>query len=167
MENKQEPRGIRNNNPLNIRYCQRNEWLGRKGETDKKDKSFEEFKSMYFGIRAGFILISNYIRSGHRTVELIITRWAPLTENKTEDYIRHVCEWSGFDRQQVIDPDNPNDMISLVYAMIRVECGKWGWEWKMYVAAAYVTWRTNAKPLHEGRYEMVIDAIETVLGGPC
>ena len=56
-----EPRGIRNNNPLNIRYVEKNEWKGRVKNEDKKDQKFEEFVSMQWGFRAAFMLIHNYI----------------------------------------------------------------------------------------------------------
>ena len=51
------PRGIRNNNPLNIVKGQN--WKGeRHPQTDRR---FEEFESMQYGIRAGFKLLRNYI----------------------------------------------------------------------------------------------------------
>ena len=52
-----EIRGIRNNNPLNIRKG--NSW---KGERPKQtDDQFEEFVSMEYGLRAGFKLMRNHI----------------------------------------------------------------------------------------------------------
>lgn len=38
MSNQTTPRGIRNNNPLNIRYNVNNKWCGRV-ETEKKTRS--------------------------------------------------------------------------------------------------------------------------------
>jgi hypothetical protein len=43
------PRGIRNNNPLNIRHSA-DQWQGACEE--QKDKSFVQFKSMAYGYRA-------------------------------------------------------------------------------------------------------------------
>ena len=159
------PRGIRNNNPLNIRFSEHNAWLGRKEYDNKTDKSFEEFTDLYYGLRAGIILLRRYIEQGCNSVERIIQRWAPMSENNTEAYIKHVCEWSGFNRQQKIRWENPNDMIALVSTMMRVECGVSGMEWKKRVAAAYVTYRTVIPATHEGRYEMILAAIESVMGG--
>ena len=98
-EELKQPRGLRNNNPLNIRFSEYNEWLGRV-EKDKSDNSFEEFISLYFGIRAGIILLRRYIERGINTPRLIIRHWAPSNENNTEKYIENVCEWSGLERDE-------------------------------------------------------------------
>ena len=45
-------RGIRNNNPGNIRNSDAIDWKGEVNSKDKKDKAFEEFKTMPDGIRA-------------------------------------------------------------------------------------------------------------------
>lgn len=120
------PRGIRNNNPLNIRVG--NNWKGERPE--KKDKSFEEFTSMEYGVRAGFIIIRKYM-SGYNgltrkfnTVDLIIRRWAPSVENNTEAYINQVCKLSGIPRHQKMTFSQRSLMVALVDAMVRVECGQ-------------------------------------------
>ena len=57
MMEKKLPRGIRNNNPLNIRKG--NNW---KGEVSSStDGEFEQFVSMQMGIRAGFKILKNYM----------------------------------------------------------------------------------------------------------
>ena len=74
------PRGIRNNNPLNIRIG--NNWAGEK--TPNTDGTFEQFVSMAYGIRAALIIIHNYMyKYKLTTIEKIISRWAPRFENKT------------------------------------------------------------------------------------
>ena len=52
-----EPRGIRNNNPLNIRHSA-DRWQGARGE--QKDKSFVQFKSMAYGYRAAWKTLQSY-----------------------------------------------------------------------------------------------------------
>ena len=47
-----KPRGLRNNNPLNIRHSADNF----QGEIKGDDKSFKTFSSMPYGYRAGFVL---------------------------------------------------------------------------------------------------------------
>ena len=116
------PRGIRNNNPLNIRHSRNNRWQG--VYEQQTDPEFVRFASMQFGIRAGFIIIRNYIRQGHKDVASIISRWAPSNENNTEAYIRHVCEISGLSPFQELRFEDKDTMVALVGAMIRVECGK-------------------------------------------
>lgn len=121
MPSKKEPRGIRNNNPLNIRIG--NTWLGE--VPHPTESSFEQFVSMAYGIRAGFIILRRYIRRYQRnTIRKIISSWAPANENATEKYIAFVA------KDMKIDPDEPilyEDVItmaSLVDAMIMMECGQ-------------------------------------------
>lgn len=118
-------RGIRNNNPLNIRKG--NNWKGER--PIQTDKAFEEYESMEYGIRAGFYLLRKYM-SGYsgltqkfNTIELIIRRWAPPTENATRRYIDAVCKETGIPAKQKLSFDNKKVMCDIVAAMIRVECG--------------------------------------------
>ena len=115
-------RGIRNNNPLNIRHNRNNRWQG--VYEQQTDPEFVRFASMQFGIRAGFIIIRNYIKQGHKDVASIISHWAPSSENNTEAYIRHVCEMSGLSPFQELHFEDHDTMVRLVDAMIRVEVGK-------------------------------------------
>ena len=121
MTNSKIPRGIRNNNPLNIRIG--NTWLGE--VTNPTDDEFEQFVQVSFGLRAGFILLKRYInRYKLNTIEKIISRWAPGNENNTRSYIGNVA------KRMNIDPDTPllyedrDTMCALVYAMIYVENGQ-------------------------------------------
>lgn len=81
-------RGIRNNNPANIRRgCN---W---KGLAEKQtDKEFCQFVTMTWGVRALLVTLRTYVRKYHlHTVREIITRWAPPSDgNNTEKYIEFV-----------------------------------------------------------------------------
>ena len=118
--NSKAPRGIRNNNPLNIRIG--NCW---KGEvTIPTDKQFEQFTHMKWGVRAGFIILRNYIvRYKLKTIPEIISRWAPNNENDTAKYIEAVCKFSGFDRSYQFTWWARDDMYALFHAMCKVENG--------------------------------------------
>lgn len=108
------PRGIRNNNPLNIRIG--NNWQGEVAKPT--DLQFEQFTEMKYGVRAAFKLLHNYIeRYKLNTIEKIVRRWAPSSENNTEAYIKHVCEWTGFGRTQVLHTNKPFEMLWLLIAM--------------------------------------------------
>lgn len=115
------PRGIRNNNPLNIRIG--NVWLG---EVDNPtDRSFEQFKQMEYGIRAGFVILRRYIRRyGRDTIAEIVSAWAPANENNTQAYINSVSMKMGIAPDVHIKFEDRNTMCALVDAMIRVECGQ-------------------------------------------
>ena len=77
---KRVARGIRNNNPGNIRKGIK--WLGR--VEPGKDASFVEFQSMPYGIRALYVDLINKHKGGLRTVRDIIYRYAPPSENLTD-----------------------------------------------------------------------------------
>lgn len=121
-----QPRGIRNNNPLNIRKG--NNWLGE--ISPQSDKEFEQFESMTMGVRAGLKILRNYITGydGHRqpidTIEGIITRWAPPSENDTRKYIDRVSALTGIHPRQTLWFNRRRDIVAIVDAMIRVECGQ-------------------------------------------
>ena len=115
------PRGIRNNNPLNIRIG--NTWLGER--PNPTDDAFEEFVSMKYGIRAAFIILRRYIRRYHKnTVPAIISTWAPASENNTQRYIDTVCKLANLTPEQEIDYADKATMVRLVDAMAFVECGQ-------------------------------------------
>lgn len=81
-------RGIRNNNPANIRRG--SYWRGLVNKPT--DKEFCQFISMSWGVRALLITLRTYVVKHHlHTVREIITRWAPPTDgNNTERYIEYV-----------------------------------------------------------------------------
>lgn len=121
MNKKPIPRGIRNCNPLNIRIG--NVWLGEVPQPT--DNEFEQFVSMFYGLRAGFILLRRYIRRYHlTTVPDIISRWAPGSENNTVKYIDTVCQLSGIAPDAQLDYGDEETLVNLVDAMILVECGQ-------------------------------------------
>lgn len=74
------------NNPFNIRAnCVR--WKGRVGS----ECGFVKFLTVDYGLRAGVVLLRNYIRKGFDTISSIIKRYAPESENNTSAYIAYVC----------------------------------------------------------------------------
>lgn len=113
------PRGIRNNNPLNIRLG--DNWRGLRQE--QTDKAFCQFVSMEYGLRAAFIILFNYLKKKVDTPDKIIKRWAPPTENKTESYIEFVCSGGYLDRHARIIKTDKQKLCRLVWAMAQYECG--------------------------------------------
>ena len=121
------PRGIRNNNPMNIRKG--NSWIGER--YPQVDREFEEFQTLEYGIRAAFKLMRNYITgfSGrsvkYNTIRKLIRRWAPPTENATQRYIDFVCKEVDKDQNEVIFFSDRKLMVMICRAMAFVECGQW------------------------------------------
>ena len=88
------PRGLRNNNPLNIRHSA-SRWQG--ARVEQTDKSFVQFTSMTMGYRAAWRILETYYKrfeAQHKpfTPRNIILRWAPPNENDSEAYLRRVCQ---------------------------------------------------------------------------
>lgn len=113
------PRGIRNNNPFNIKDSA----IGWKGETGRNDdKTFEEFGNPVDGIRAGVRILLNYKRK-HRinTVRALVNRFAPPVENDTGSYVRAVADAVGFPPDYEIDLEQ--HLLTLSRAIIKHENG--------------------------------------------
>lgn len=127
-------RGIRNNNPGNIRWG--DEWKGLVPETQRTDKSFCQFKSAEYGIRAMIIILRNYQRKhGLKTISGIINRWAPTNENDTQSYINSVAKATGVDPDQRIDTSDSRFMMKLLQAIIQHENGDQPYSFDVFVKA--------------------------------
>ena len=137
-----QPRGLRNNNPLNIRLSS-DRWQGQvlpqraiaeseqlvtEGKVGKSGEgAFCVFESMAYGWRAAFRLLCHtyYKKYGLKTIRAIITRWAPPKENDTQYYIRSVAERTGIgaDRELGDPQTHPAQWMMIGIAMAIVECG--------------------------------------------
>lgn len=118
-------RGIRNNNPLNIRYG--SNWKGMHPNSKLMDSQFCVFTRPWWGFRAAFITLRTYYNVHKcRTLSQIITRWAPPSENATVKYIKTVSERTGIDPNETLPPISMSHFhwIRIVLAMAYVECGK-------------------------------------------
>ena len=94
------PRGIRNNNPLNIRRS-KDKWKGMRAV--QSDAQFCQFESLEWGWRAAFYLLTRTYYHKYRlfTIRSIVQKWAPAIENNTKAYIANVSRLTG------IGPDEP------------------------------------------------------------
>lgn len=120
-----QPRGFRNNNPLNIRKG--SNWKGL--SPIQADKSFCVFTSMRFGIRAAiYLLLKYYIKYNLHTIYDIISRWAPNNENDTLSYCRLVAKELCISEKFIASLDlqltDWANLYDLVQAMIFVENGQ-------------------------------------------
>lgn len=115
------PRGIRNNNPLNIRVG--NKWVGE--VQDPTDPAFEQFTCMPYGLRAAFVVLRRYIDVYKlNTISRIVSRWAPNSENNTLAYIRRVSNSMKYDADAPLSYQDKQKMFAMVKAMVQVECGR-------------------------------------------
>ncbi|HAX91039.1 MAG TPA: structural protein P5 [Rhodospirillaceae bacterium] len=122
MTTKSEPRGIRNNNPGNLRRT-KDPWQGL--AATQTDTAFFVFKSAVYGIRAlARTLIKYQDKHGLRTIRQIIGRYAPSTENDTVTYTKAVSEKTGFALDVVLDMHKYEHLNAVVTAIVHYENGK-------------------------------------------
>ena len=114
-------RGIRNNNPGNIRKGEK--WKGL--SEHQTDSSFCIFVSPEYGIRALVkILLTYYKKYKLNTVKKIISRYAPPSENETESYIKSVANQLGVASDEEINLSSVAVLAVLLRAIIRHENGE-------------------------------------------
>lgn len=93
-------RGIRNNNPGNLRLTDI-AWKGKVPRSQNTDGAFEQFRDdagvpgHIWGIRAAYVDVRSKLSGGYNTVRKIISRYAPPNENNTEAYIAVVARAVG------------------------------------------------------------------------
>lgn len=114
------PRGIRNNNPGNIRKGEK--WQGL--SEIQYDSSFCVFVSPEWGIRALCRILRNYQKKyGLNDVRSIINRFAPPIENDTDSYVYSVCKQIGVSEYDKIKLSDNKIMLNLLKAIIKHENG--------------------------------------------
>jgi hypothetical protein len=107
------PRGIRNNNPANIRTSGAFTWSGQIGADSA---GFAVFDSPVMGIRAATKLLITYANKyGLNTIEGVISRWAPPDENNTASYIQSVESRTGIDRESFLTVENYPALLKAIF----------------------------------------------------
>lgn len=120
--NKDVKRGIRNNNPGNIRINNANDWLGKVPVEKNSDGEYEQFVAPQYGVRAIGKLLRTYRRNGFDTIEEIITRYAPEVDNNhTTNYINFVSGQTGIPKWQTLYDFN---IPAVTAAIIHFENGE-------------------------------------------
>ena len=122
-------RGIRNNNPLNIRHSA-DKWQG--ARINQTDKSFVQFETMAYGYRAAWMVLESYWKHFKQqgqpfTVRNIIHRWAPPEENDVDAYVKTVLNITSLGGNERLPRPYTGYQLEkltrLLLAMTVVECG--------------------------------------------
>ena len=114
-----DTRGVRNNNPGNIR--QEGDQYDWQGEVGTDADGFMIFDTPENGIRALNKVLDTYRdRHGLQTVRQIIGRYAPPTENDTDSYVTSVSKSLGIGPDQAIPWDRKPELVN---AIVRHENG--------------------------------------------
>jgi hypothetical protein len=110
---------VRNNNPLNIRFSEANNWDGQTG----KNGGFSVFESPAFGFRAAYKLVKRYIDVYELTsINDIVSRWAPPEDdNHTEAYIEYLADKLG---KYTFTPVYESELPDLLFYMAEYEGAK-------------------------------------------
>jgi hypothetical protein len=114
------PRGIRDNNPGNIRLSS-TVWQGQSAQ--QTDVVFVQFDTPEYGIRALSHILDSYSnKHGLHTVASIINRYAPPVENQTGAYVQAVANAAGVAPDAVISVANYKP--ALIAGIIQHENGQ-------------------------------------------
>ena len=115
------PRGLRNNNPGNIRRSN-DQWQGLSPE--QTDPQFFQFTAPEWGYRALIKTLQTYRRKhGLQAIAELISRWAPANENNTSAYISSVCREMQVPDCYIPDVADKGTMCDLAAAISKHENG--------------------------------------------
>lgn len=112
------PRGIRNNNPGNIKTGEG--WKGVAGN----DGTFDIFTDDTWGLRALAMDLQSKLNRGLTTIRQIISVYAPPSENDTDAYISAVSAQTGIGADDPLT--YPDDWPDLMRAIVTHENGDQG-----------------------------------------
>lgn len=111
------PIGLRNNNPGDLKTGIA--WQGMTGA----EGSFITFQDITWGLRAlARDLVTNIDHEGINTIEALISKYAPPSENLTQVYIADVAADTGLAKDEVLGTD-ADTIHSLIRAIVRHELG--------------------------------------------
>ena len=115
------PHGYRINNPFDIEHSPNIVWFG---QIIQHDTKLLGFQTMAIGIRAGIVDARTKVyKDKLDTLETFIPKFAPPSENDTEQYIADMYQWLGMKQGQKIDLSTEANCIAWVHAICRQEMG--------------------------------------------
>jgi hypothetical protein len=107
------PVGVRNNNPGNLR-----QW----GDTPRDSRGYAVFPTPEAGLAATIKNLQAQQKvHGLNTVQAIISKWAPATENNTAAYISDITKRTGFSANQKLNLDDPKTVAPLISGIVKHE----------------------------------------------
>ena len=132
------PRGIRNNNPGNIKKNDV-EWEGL--SAIQTDKTFFQFNDPIYGIRALTKILRTYKNSYNiKNIWGIINRYAPPSENDTESYKNFVKEKTGLNMLEEIEY-TVEGYLPVVKAIILMENGEQPYDDEIILQGMHLAWQ--------------------------
>lgn len=117
-----ELRGLRLNNPGNLRISAANAWLGK--VTPSRDDEFETFESVEYGIRAIGKTLDTYFNVHNiDTIWGVANRYAPPSENDTGAYAAALSQEMGLSQSMRLYIPGSIAKLQLTKAIIKIEQG--------------------------------------------
>lgn len=113
----EQVRGLRNNNPGNIRYNAANNW---QGQTGQDAQGFVIFDTMVNGVRALARILYNYGQAGLDTVQAIISKYSATDQAA---YITNVSTALQVSPTDMLNMESADTITNLVNAIIKQENG--------------------------------------------
>lgn len=105
-------RGMRNNNPGNIKY---GAFAKSRGAIGQDAQGFAIFPFMEDGEAATKSLLGSYFSRGHDTIRKVISRYAPSSENNTDAYINAVSKRIGVGADDRLSASHINSLASSIF----------------------------------------------------
>lgn len=126
LGNNSYPRGVRNNNPGNIKFEYANDWRGKIPEAQNTEElditgkpKFEQYVSWMYGVRAMIYLLKNsYLPGPRNTIKKVLQEWAP---DYSSYYLSFLVNKVGKGENEVISPNDETSIKKLVQAIARFE----------------------------------------------
>ena len=116
------PRGIRNNNPLNLGFVPGQVGLVSDAPSDGR---FGRYRTMEEGVAQAERQLQRYQTRDHLdTVRKMISKWAPPNENDTDSYVQAVSRAMGVDPDAPVSLNNQATAAAMISAMARRETGR-------------------------------------------
>lgn len=109
---------VRNNNPGNIRVS----GVKWKGKLPANGSPFERFDSWVMGLRAMILNARTWYGRGDRSISMLVSRWAPPTENNTSEYVSFVAKSTGISENSAFNWEY-NTVFKILRAMAHMEAG--------------------------------------------
>ena len=123
------PRGIRNNNPLNIKWSASNGW---NGQTGKDSGGFCIFDNPENGVRAAAKILNSYKKLGLTSIRQIVKRWTSGDSTTIQsNYIDFIVKGLQIGADVSL---NSNNYAALLFAMTQFENGQNPYPMSLYVS---------------------------------
>ena len=136
MSTSTKPQGVINNNPFDLMYSYKIDWLGQV-KPQQEGTRLLKFHSPFYGIRAGMIDARTkvYIHK-YNTLDKFIPVFAPSNENDTEQYIINMAKWLCIKRTDIIELDTIEKLVLWAKCICRQEVGEDWFADTIFLAAA-------------------------------